>query len=337
MEIGVFSVSDLTTNPVTNEPADEAQRIQEIVQIAKATEAAGLDTFGLGEHHNLPFFSSSPTTTLGFIAGQTTKLHLTTATTLITTNDPVKIAEDFAMLQHMAGDRVSVMLGRGNTTAVYPWFGKSPFDGLELAEENYGLLHRLWHEDVVNWEGKFRTPLVNFTSTPRPLNGKAPFVWHGSIRSVETADLAARYKDGFFHNNIFWNMEHTASLINLYRERWEAYGHGAKEDAIVGIGGQVYMADTEAEAKRIFRPFFDNAPVYGHGPSLESFEQATPLTVGTPEMVIDRYAKMKDHYGDVKRLLFLIDHAGQPVDMVLEQIQILGEVVAPALREVYGK
>ena len=87
---------------------------------------------------------------LGFIAGQTEKLILSTATTLITTNDPVKIAEDFAMLQHLADGRVDLMLGRGNTGPVYPWFGKDIRDGIELAIENYHLLHRLWREDVVD-------------------------------------------------------------------------------------------------------------------------------------------------------------------------------------------
>src|SRR5207245_7060892 len=120
------------------------------------------------EHHNEPFFSSSPTTTLGFIAARTEKLLLSTATTLITTNDPVKIAEDFAMLQHLADGRVDLMLGRGNTGPVYPWFGKDIRAGIPLAVENYALLRRLWREDVVNWSGQFRTPLQGLPSTRRP-------------------------------------------------------------------------------------------------------------------------------------------------------------------------
>ena len=120
---------------------------------------------------------------LGYIAARTEKLILSTSTTLITTNDPVKIAEDFAMLQHLADGRVDLMMGRGNTGPVYPWFGKDINKGLELAVENYELLHRLWREDVVNWQGQYRTPLRGFTSTPRPLDDVPPFVWHGSIRS----------------------------------------------------------------------------------------------------------------------------------------------------------
>ena len=153
---------------------------------------------------------------------------LSTSTTLITTNDPVKIAEDYAMLQHLADGRVDLMMGRGNTGPVYPWFGKDIRDGIPLAVENYALLRRLWREDVVDWEGKFRTPLQGFTSTPRPLDGVPPFVWHGSIRSPEIAEQAAYYGDGFFHNHIFWPTEHTQRMVELYRRRFEHYGHGTR-------------------------------------------------------------------------------------------------------------
>ena len=182
-----------------------------MVTLALKAEEVGLDVFASGEHHNPPFVPSSPTTMLGYIAARTERIILSTATTLITTNDPVKIAEDFAMLQHLAGGRVDLMLGRGNTGPVYPWFGQDIRNGIPLAVENYALLHRLWREDVVDWQGRFRTPLTGFTATPRPLDGVPPFVWHGSIRSPEIAEQAAYYGDGFFHNNIFWPAEHVAA------------------------------------------------------------------------------------------------------------------------------
>jgi putative FMN-dependent luciferase-like monooxygenase len=203
MQFGIFSVSDITRDPTTGETPSEAQRIQDIVTIAKHVEEVGLDVCAIGEHHNPPFFSSSPTTTLAYIGAQTTNLILSTATTLITTNAPVKIAEDYAMLQHLTGGRLDLVMGRGNTGPVYPWFGQDIRQGLPLAIENYALLRELWEKDVVDWEGKFRTSLQGFTSTPRPLDGVAPFVWHGSIRTTEIAEQAAYYGDGFFANNIF--------------------------------------------------------------------------------------------------------------------------------------
>ncbi|HWV48182.1 MAG TPA: LLM class flavin-dependent oxidoreductase [Microbacterium sp.] len=337
MQFGIFSVSDITQNPVTGETPSEAQKIKDAITIAKHVEEVGLDVYAIGEHHNPPFWSSSPSTTLAAIAGQTERIILSTSTTLITTNDPVKIAEDFAMLQHVSDGRTDIMLGRGNTGPVYPWFGKDIRQGLPLAIESYNLLHRLWREDVVDWEGKFRTPLQGFTSTPRPLDGVAPFVWHGSIRTPEIAEQAAYYGDGFFANNIFWPKEHYQRLIELYRQRWAHYGHGAPETAIVGLGGQVFMRKNSQDAVNEFRPYFDNAPVYGHGPSMEDFTEMTPLTVGSPQQVIDRYAGMRETFGDYQRQLFLIDHAGLPLKTVLEQLDILGGEVVPALRRELAK
>ena len=128
---------------VSGETPSEAERIDAIVAIAQKTEEVGLDVFAIGEHHNPPFFSSSPTTLLAYIAATTKKLIVTTSTTLITTNDPVRIAEEYAMLQHLSKGRMDLMLGRGNTAPVYPWFGQDIRQSLPLALENYNLLHRL--------------------------------------------------------------------------------------------------------------------------------------------------------------------------------------------------
>jgi putative FMN-dependent luciferase-like monooxygenase len=332
MQFGVFSVGDVTPDPTTVRTPTEAERIQAMVVIARKAEEVGLDVFATGEHHNPPFVPSSPTTMLGYIAAQTERLILSTATTLITTNDPVKLAEDYAMLQHLAAGRVDLMMGRGNTGPVYPWFGYDIRDGMSLAIEHYALLHRLWREDVVDWQGKHRTPLQGFTSTPRPLDGVPPFVWHGSIRSPEIAEQAAYYGDGFFHNNIFWPIHHTKRMVELYRRRYEHYGHGAADQAIVGLGGQFFARRNSQDAVREFRPYFDVAPVYGHGPSLEEFTRDTPLTVGSPQQVIERYAGMREHVGDYQRQLFLIDHAGLPLSTVLEQLELLGGEIVPALR-----
>lgn len=273
---------------------------------------------------------------LGYLAGQTEKLILSTSTTLITTNDPVKIAEDFAMLQHLADGRVDLMLGRGNTGPVYPWFGQDIRQGIPLAIENYALLHRLWREEVLDWEGQFCTPLQSFTSTPRPLDDVPPFVWHGSIRSPEIAEQAAYYGDGFFANHIFWPTYHFQRLINLYRQRYEHYGHGRANQAVVGLGGQVFIRPSSQDAVREFRPYFDHAPVYGYGPSLEEFTSQTPLTVGSPQEVIERTLGFRDYAGDYQRQLFLMDHAGLPLKTVLEQLDILGEEVVPVLRREFA-
>jgi putative FMN-dependent luciferase-like monooxygenase len=333
VQFGIFSVSDITRDPVSGVTPSEAERIDAIVRIAKKTEEVGLDVFAIGEHHNPPFFSSSPTTLLAYIAATTERLIVTTSTTLITTNDPVRIAEEYAMLQHLSKGRMDLMLGRGNTAPVYPWFGQDIRTGLPLALENYNLLHRLWREDVVDADGKFRTPLQGFTSVPRPLDDVPPFVWHGSIRTPEIAEQAAYYGDGFFANNIFWPKEHYMRLIRFYRQRYAHYGHGTERQAIVGLGGQAYIAKKSQDAIQEFRPYFDEAPVYGHGPSMEDFTEMTPLSVGSPQEVIDKTLTFREHFGDYQRQLFLMDHAGLPLKTVLDQLELLGGDVVPVLRK----
>ena len=213
MQFGIFTVGDVTPDPTTGRAPTEHERIKATVEIAKKAEEVGLDVVAVGQHHNPPFVASSPTTTLAYIGAQTERLILSTSTTLITTTDPVRIAEDYGTLQHLTDGRMDLMLGRGNTGPVYPWFGKDIREGINLAIENYALLHRLWREDVVDWQGRFRTPLQGFTATPRPLDGVPPFVWHGSIRSPEIAEQAAFYGDGFFSNHIFWPASHTAQMV----------------------------------------------------------------------------------------------------------------------------
>ena len=103
-------------------------------------------------------------------------------------------------------------------------------------------------------------------------------------------------------------------MVDALPPRFEHYGHGKAEDAIVGLGGQVYLASNSQDAVREFRPYFDNAPVYGHGPSLEEFTAPTPLTVGSPEQVVERTLRFREYAGNYQRQLFLVDHAGLPLD-----------------------
>jgi len=333
MQFGVFSVGDVTPDPTDNSAPSEHARLDAITRIAMKTEEVGMDVFATGEHHNPPFVPSSPTTLLGYIAARTERIILSTATTLITTNDPVKLAEDYATLQHLSGGRVDLVLGRGNTPDVYPWFGQNIRNSWALTLEHYSLLRRLWDEDVVTWEGKFRPPLDAFTSTPRPLDDVPPFVWHGAIRNPEVARLAGRYGDGFFANHIFWPTHHTRQMVALYRRSFEQAGRGTADEAIVGLGGQVFIAPRSQDAVSQFRPYFDHAPVYGHGSSLEEFAHETPLTVGSPQQVIDRTLGFRDYAGNYQRQLFLIDHAGLPLSTVLKQLDLLGEHVIPVLRK----
>jgi putative FMN-dependent luciferase-like monooxygenase len=331
MQFGIFTVGDIAPDPVTGHTQSEAERITNIVRVAQRADEVGLDVFALGEHHNPPFVPSSPTTLLAFIAAQTRRIVLSTSVTLVTTNDPVKIAEDYAMLQHVAGGRLDLMVGRGNTVPVYPWFGKDIRQGVALALENYNLLHRLWREDVVDWEGRFRTALQGFTSTPRPLDDVPPFVWHGSIRTPEIAEQAAFYGNGFFANHILAPHFHFKPIVDLYRQRFEHYGHGTAAQAVVGLGGMSFIAKRSQDAVETFRPYFESYPVF-RGSRLEDHMAGTPLTVGSPQEVIDKVLTFQEGFGDYQRQLFAVDGLSLPVEMALEQVELLGTEVVPVLR-----
>jgi alkanesulfonate monooxygenase SsuD/methylene tetrahydromethanopterin reductase-like flavin-dependent oxidoreductase (luciferase family) len=158
VQIGVFTAGDL---PPT-----------EIVDLAIQAEAAGFDVFAVGEHHNPPYNSSSPTTLLAHIAARTTSIVLSTATTLITTNDPGRLAAEYATLHHLAPHRTDLVLGRGNTAKVFAWFGEEIEYSLPLTIEHYEALRELWPT--------------------------RPYIWHACTRSPEIADLAAQHDDGLF-------------------------------------------------------------------------------------------------------------------------------------------
>ena len=260
MQFGVFTVGDVTPDPTTGETVSEEERIRIMVAVALKAEEIGLDVFATGEHHNVPFVPSSPTTLLGYIAAKTERLQLSTATTLITTNDPVKIAEDYAMLQHLADGRVDLMMGRGNMGPVYPWFGQDMRNAIPLAVENYDLLRRLWREDVVDWEGQFRTPLTGFTVDAAPARRRA------AVRLARLHPQPGDRRAGrllrrrLLPQQHLLAEQHVQRMVELYRRRFEHYGHGPANQAIVGLGGHVFMRKNSQDAIREFRPYFDKAP-----------------------------------------------------------------------------
>jgi putative FMN-dependent luciferase-like monooxygenase len=331
MQIGIFCIGDVSPDPSSRRSPSEHDRIHAIVRIARHAEEAGFDVFALGEHHNPPFVSSAPPVLLAYIAAQTNTIRLSTSTTLITTNDPVRLAEEYALLQHLADGRVDLMLGRGNTPAVYPWFGQELADGIPLALEKYALLRRLWRETSVDWRGQFRTPLQGFTAVPRPLDGTPPMVWHGSVQSPEIAEQAARYGDGFLVNNLFAPTERFLPLVQHYRERYEAHGHGLAADAIVGAAGAAFVRRSSQDAVREFEPYFLASPLSRSG-GLAQVSARTGLTVGSPDEAVQKVLYTADVFGRFDRQLFAIDLAGLPERVVHEQLELLGTDVLPALR-----
>ena len=334
MQFGIFSVSDITRNPVTGYTPSEAERIEAIVQIARRADEVGLDVFAIGEHHNPPFFSSSPTTLLAHIAALTERIILSTAVTLITTNDPVKIAEDYAMLQHLAGGRVDLMLGRGNTVPVYPWFGQDIRQGLPLALEHYNLLHRLWREDVVDWEGKLPDAAAGLHVDPAAARRRA------AVRLARRDPHAGDRRAGRLLRQRLLRQQHPGAELPL-RAAGEAVPGAVRalRARHAGAGDRrprrprVHRQALAGRDPNAYRPYFEGSPIYGHSYKLEDYMDGTPMSVGSPQEVIEKTLTFQEGFGDYQRQLWNVDAVGLPLEMVLEQVELLGTEVVPVLRE----
>ncbi|MER6343672.1 LLM class flavin-dependent oxidoreductase [Streptomyces sp. NPDC001595] len=333
MEFGIFSIGALGPDPLTGRTATEGERLRDVVLFGELTEQAGLDVFAVGEHHDGPFVTSSPTVILAQIAARTTRLRLSTAVTLLTTLDPVRVAEDFATLSQLSGGRVDLMIGKGVSWRTFPLFGRHPDDQQALLAENHRLLRTLWREEDVDWTGRFRTPLRQVTTLPRPY-GQPPVIWHGAVRSPETAEMAARYGEPLFLNNLFGPREHFGALADHYRRAWAAHGH-APGRAVVGAGCQLHVARRSQDAVRRFRPYHAQwlaSRGMPAGPrALEREMASTTLTVGSPQQVTEAVLGFHERYGH-QRQLFALDMPGMPRDLVAEQLDLLGGEVVPVLR-----
>jgi len=307
-------------------------RIDATQRIGRACEEAGLDVFAIGEHHTSGYFSSSPPVLLGAVAAQTSTIALSTAVTMVTTSDPVRLAEDYSTVQHVAAGRVDIVLGRCGTV---PPYGRSTNDtraAQNLTYENYHLLQLLWREKEVDWDGQFRAPLMSFTANPRPLDDVPPFVWHGAARTIAAAEHAASYADGLFAATMLGRPHEVATVIDHYRSAYERNGHGRADQAIVGVGQLVFVAETSQDARRLFRPYFHASPVFDPDMSLEQAEADAHVIVGSPQEVTEKILANRDLYGDYQRQMFWIDHGGMSLDVVLGQLDLLGSQVVPTLR-----
>ena len=166
---------------------------------------------------------------------------------------------------------------------------------------------------------------------PSPV-GRRASVRLGAIRTPEIAEQAAYYGNGYFANNILAPNFHFRPLVDLYRERFAHYGHGTPEQAIVGLGGHAFVSARSQDAVRRFRPYFEGSPIYGTSYRLEDFMQGTPMSVGSPQEVIDKTLTFQEGFGDYQRQLWNVDSMGLPLEVVLEQVELLATKVVPVLR-----
>ncbi|CAL9597277.1 F420-dependent glucose-6-phosphate dehydrogenase [Streptomyces sp. enrichment culture] len=344
MRFQVLTIVGHAPHPLTGELGSTADRIAQVVETAVAAERMGFDAYAVGERHAGPFLSSSPAVLLGAVAARTIRIRLLTGVTVLAILDPVRVAEDYATLDQLSRGRVELVVGKGAEAGHFDLFGLDEDLQWEYQAEKYELLRRLWREEGVSWEGRFRPPLKDATVVPRPYGSRPPRVWHGSATSLNSPELAARYGDPLFSANAVQPREAYARLIGHYRERFEAYGHDPRT-AYVGAGsGGLFVADTTREAVARFKDYYEARVRQTHRPHLEgkpgyntpfrTVEDAVahgPHLIGSPQQVIDKILGFHASYGhDLQSVT--VDTSGLSLPEQIDQLARFAEEIAPVVR-----
>lgn len=334
MELGAYTFADVDPAPAGVGPA---QRLREVVEEAELADQVGLDVFGVGEHHRADYAASSPATVLAAAAARTGRIRLTSAVTVLSSDDPVRVFQQFATLDGLSGGRAEVMAGRGSFTESFPLFGHDLADYDALFAEKLDLLLALRDHERVTWSGTFRPPLVDQPVHPRPVQDPLP-VWlavGGNPQSVVRAGvlglpLALAIIGGA--------PERFAPLAELHRE---ALRRSGRDPQPLSLNLHGFVADTAARAADVYYPAHSGVmdrigAERGWGPtSRAAFDAQTALrgayVVGEPERVAEKILFHHELFGHDRTLLQL-GIGTVPHREVMRAIELLGTEVAPLVR-----
>ena len=345
IEIGLYTLGDICPDPYTGATISARQRIKEIIEAAKLADEAGLDIFGVGEHHRLDYAVSATPVMLAAIAQKTKHIKLTSATTVLSTVDPVRLFEDFATLDLLSDGRAEIIAGRGAFVESFPLFGFDTNDYDALFSENIDLFLKLNENERISWEGHFRSSLSNAEIAPRPLQKQLP-IWVGVGGSPESATRAGRLGVGMAIAILSGDPARFKPLVDLYRKVGTETGH-ILESLKVGITGHGYISKTTQQAKDEFYPYYSNYWSYvnrqrGMGSTISraDFEEMTApdtaLFVGSPQQIIEKILRQYELFGH-QRFMAQIDIGGIPFKKVAEGIELLATEIAPIVRKETSK
>lgn len=342
-EIGIYTLADLGKDPHTGQMISSRQRIKEIIEAAKFADEAGLDVFGVGEHHRLDYAVSSPAVTLAAIAQQTERIKLTSATTVLSTVDPVRLFEDFATLDLISDGRAEMIVGRGAFIESFPLFGYDINDYDALFSEHLDLLLQLNANETLTWNGRFRSSLKNAEIAPRPVQSELP-VWVGVGGTPGSAVRAGKMGVGMALAILGGDPKRFMPLVDVYRKAGAEAGH-SPNDLNVSVTGHTYLAKTTQQAKSEFYPYYSNYWSYvnsqrGMGDGIipiADYEHMTSpdtaLFVGSPQQIVEKILSQYEMFGH-KRFIAQLDIGGLPFKKVMESIELLAAEVAPKVRKV---
>jgi alkanesulfonate monooxygenase SsuD/methylene tetrahydromethanopterin reductase-like flavin-dependent oxidoreductase (luciferase family) len=338
MELGIYTFGDITPDPSTGRAISPAQRYAEILAAAKFADEASLHVFGIGEHHRLDLPISSPAVVLAAIAGTTKHIRLSSAVTVLSTLDPVRVFQDFATVDLVSRGRAELIAGRGAYIESFSLFGDDRANYDELFSEKLDLLLRLNDSERVTWNGRFRAPLNNSQISPRPA-GKLP-IWLGVGGNPESALRAGELGLPVILANISQPPINFIDQIAAYRQR-----HAAKKHDVstlkVAIATHVHLAKDSQTALDEFYPhysayFREHAPRanLARGVPRELYEQRAgadgPIFVGSPQQIIDKIMYERELFAH-DRFLCQIDIGGLPYTKVARSIELLATGVLPAI------
>jgi alkanesulfonate monooxygenase SsuD/methylene tetrahydromethanopterin reductase-like flavin-dependent oxidoreductase (luciferase family) len=333
----VLSLLANAPNPQNGVAMSQHDKITSVVDQAELVEQLGYDAFQIGERHGAPFLCSSPPVLLTAVAARTRRIRLLTGVTVLSIHDPVRVAEDYALVDHLSAGRLELVIGKGNHAPHHALFGLEPAEQWDVLAERYELLRRLWDESEVTWSGRYRDALTAVTTQPRPFQPRIR-IWHGSGTSRRTTELAARHGDPLYSANGFFPVERYRTLIDHYRERWAHYGHSG--EPLVGSGfPALLIRRTSQEALEAYRPIWNAqrttpAARYNNSPfwELEEFIEQGSALVGSPQQVLDKVARFTELYGQ--------ELTGISVDLLplgwqREQLAWFAADIAPELRRAH--
>jgi probable LLM family oxidoreductase len=310
-----------------------------IDEIVHADEV-GLDVFGIGEHHRQEFLDSAPAVILAAAAARTSRIRLTSAVTVLSAADPVRVFQQFATLDLISQGRAEMVVGRGSSIEAFPLFGFRLDDYDELFAEKLELLLRVRDNEHVTWSGKYRPPLTGQGVFPRPVQNPLP-IWLGVGGTPASFVRAGVLGLPLMVAIIGGQTKRFRSLVELYREAGERAGHPI-DRLKVGVHSLGYVAATTEEAADDFFPGYARAftdigkergwpPVTRAGFDAQRGPQGA-LLVGSPEEIVEKIIRHSEALGGVSRFTFQMNAASLPHAKLMQAIELLGTRVAPALR-----
>jgi probable LLM family oxidoreductase len=344
MQIGIDSFAALVPDPITKAMPTPAERLQNLVEEIVLADEVGLDAFGIGEHHRVEYLDSAPTVILAAAASRTKNIRLSSAVTVLSAADPVRVFQEFATLDLLSNGRAEIVAGRGSFVESFPLFGLKLEDYDSLFAEKLDLLLKIRDTNPIHWSGKHRAALTGQGIYPRPLQQKMP-IWLGVGGTPESFARAGFLGLPLMVAIIGGEPHRFRPLIDLYREAGARAGH-APETLKVGLHMLGYVADTAAEASDHFFPgyaqtFTEIGKERGWPPTtraqFEALRRPTgALVVGDPSEVIEKILYVDEALGGVSRLNFQMSVATLSHDRLLSAIELLGTKVAPAIRTQLG-